>query len=327
MADYKNCTCIACRNQFEPDDDIVVCPDCGTPYHRDCWNDHGKCINTSLHESGESWKNPNDNKTEEASETVSCEGCGAENKKGSSFCTHCGRPLSEGNNSAFGGFNTDSWQQTINDAFTVNENEDMEGVTLKDVSSYVGKNQMYYLPRFRFFRDAKRKISPNLACIFFPQLWLAYRKMWLWAMLLIVGTFLLSVPGTLIAMASQIDVLIANLQQQMASFGQEMFQPIQQQLLSFSETVKANYTTLYWADSICSYVSLAVKILMFLFGNYIYYRHTIKKVKAVRSDNRSLIDVDSRIRMAGGTNIGFIFLALLAEFVLSSIMAYLIVFI
>ena len=85
MADYRNCACIGCKNTFEPDDDIVVCPECGTPYHRDCWNAHGHCINTELHETGGSWQRP---KTEaeikaeaEANAPVPCPNCGSKNDK------------------------------------------------------------------------------------------------------------------------------------------------------------------------------------------------------------------------------------------------------
>ncbi len=33
MADYKGNTCPVCKQKFKEADDIVVCQDCGTPYH------------------------------------------------------------------------------------------------------------------------------------------------------------------------------------------------------------------------------------------------------------------------------------------------------
>ena len=41
--------------EFNDSDDIVVCPECGTPYHRDCYKQVGECINTELHDNGISW--------------------------------------------------------------------------------------------------------------------------------------------------------------------------------------------------------------------------------------------------------------------------------
>ena len=53
---YTGEKCIVCGELFADGDDIVVCPDCGTPCHRSCWEKSGECTNTALHESGESWK-------------------------------------------------------------------------------------------------------------------------------------------------------------------------------------------------------------------------------------------------------------------------------
>lgn len=44
--------CIVCRKEFSPDDDIVVCETCGTPYHRKCYKSVGKCINIEYHAEG-----------------------------------------------------------------------------------------------------------------------------------------------------------------------------------------------------------------------------------------------------------------------------------
>ena len=59
LFDYTGCECKSCGKKFTSEDDIVVCPECGTPYHRECWKKEGKCINTELHESHRSWKEAN----------------------------------------------------------------------------------------------------------------------------------------------------------------------------------------------------------------------------------------------------------------------------
>ena len=55
MGNFTGSQCIICQERFKPDDDIVVCPDCGTPYHRACWDSQGRCVNTALHAVGGSW--------------------------------------------------------------------------------------------------------------------------------------------------------------------------------------------------------------------------------------------------------------------------------
>ena len=62
MSNYLGSKCIMCGQEFKENDDIVVCPDCGTPYHRECFIKNGKCVNEKLHESGESWREETESK-------------------------------------------------------------------------------------------------------------------------------------------------------------------------------------------------------------------------------------------------------------------------
>ena len=34
---YTGIPCAACGKKFTAEDDVVVCPECGTPYHRACY--------------------------------------------------------------------------------------------------------------------------------------------------------------------------------------------------------------------------------------------------------------------------------------------------
>ena len=45
--DLNGQKCPACGRNFDHDDDIVVCPVCGTPQHRACWDERGECVNAS----------------------------------------------------------------------------------------------------------------------------------------------------------------------------------------------------------------------------------------------------------------------------------------
>ena len=87
MARYTGNHCPVCEQAFTDDDDIVVCPDCGTPYHRACWPKEG-CVHAAEHGQFE-WRPDN---APEAEEPV-CPNCGAHNPPGAHFCNHCGVPL------------------------------------------------------------------------------------------------------------------------------------------------------------------------------------------------------------------------------------------
>ena len=40
FTEYK---CPVCDKQFKKGDDVVVCPECGTPHHRECYEKEGHC--------------------------------------------------------------------------------------------------------------------------------------------------------------------------------------------------------------------------------------------------------------------------------------------
>mgnify|MGYP000169958290 CR=1 FL=1 len=41
MPKYYGCPCEGCGKPLTLQDDIVVCPDCGAPYHRTCYEKNG----------------------------------------------------------------------------------------------------------------------------------------------------------------------------------------------------------------------------------------------------------------------------------------------
>ena len=50
--DYLGLKCGVCGKYFKEDDDVVVCPDCGTPSHRVCYKENQGCPNVDKHGSG-----------------------------------------------------------------------------------------------------------------------------------------------------------------------------------------------------------------------------------------------------------------------------------
>ena len=44
MSRYTGEKCLICSQDFKEDDDVVVCPECGTPYHKDCYKEKGSCV-------------------------------------------------------------------------------------------------------------------------------------------------------------------------------------------------------------------------------------------------------------------------------------------
>lgn len=93
--DYTGLKCPVCGKPFTSDDDIVVCPECGAPYHRACYQQAGHCIFQEKHGTPDAWKPP-EKQTETGAEGKICPRCGKKNARESLFCDQCGQLLSGG---------------------------------------------------------------------------------------------------------------------------------------------------------------------------------------------------------------------------------------
>ena len=71
MPKYYGCPCEGCGEPLTLKDDIVVCPDCGAPYHRTCYEKLGRCIHSPAHAAGYEWHFPYQD-----AELRTCPSCG-----------------------------------------------------------------------------------------------------------------------------------------------------------------------------------------------------------------------------------------------------------
>lgn len=93
---YKDIECSACSKKFDDNSDVVVCPVCGAPHHRECWIAAGKCAHEAEHASGYRWEFPQspiedveDKKTGKPEQVI---GDFFENGEGIVMCPHCYTP-------------------------------------------------------------------------------------------------------------------------------------------------------------------------------------------------------------------------------------------
>ena len=49
MSEQLKDKCAICGSYLFDDDDIVYCPECGAPHHRDCYNTVGHCGKEDMH--------------------------------------------------------------------------------------------------------------------------------------------------------------------------------------------------------------------------------------------------------------------------------------
>lgn len=98
--DKEEMRCGACNMPFKESDEIVYCPDCGTPIHRECWDKDKKCPNEDKHNTGFEWTASPSEKRESTGKVGSdadfvCDVCGEELKPNDFIvvCPECGTPI------------------------------------------------------------------------------------------------------------------------------------------------------------------------------------------------------------------------------------------
>jgi hypothetical protein len=280
MDDFIGSKCIICGNAFVKDDDIVVCPECGTPYHRACYKTAGKCVNTELHEKHDSWKPEAKPENTDLSDTL-CSRCGKQNTENTLFCEACGFPLK-----SF--IKTEKPLRTGADAAVqeeqdnlllhpylvnysdplcgLNPNEDFDGVKLSEIAEYVDKNTHYYLPIFKSFKTFGRYFSWNFIAFIFPELYFAHRKMILVALGALAVRLLVMIPR-IISIFAKID------------FGE---------LSTLAQNFDVNsgsFATFSFIFMIADYVR------MWLYStnaNKLYYRKVIKDIKQCKANMKQI---------------------------------------
>ena len=175
MSNFTGSKCIICENEFNDNDDIVVCPECGTPYHRECYQKEGKCVNVRLHDQGKSWSDSEYADNENSRKK--CAHCGTVNKPHAIICENCGASMVDGldfqqndqNGSYSGsapnmnqGFNPYGAGFNPDDKYCgMNPDEEFDDIKLSEAAEFIGTNKFYYLTLFKRMKETGKKISLN----------------------------------------------------------------------------------------------------------------------------------------------------------------------
>lgn len=295
MFNINGQVCDVCGKPFDKDSDIVVCPDCGTPHHRQCWHQLGHCINEDKHGTGFEWK-PVVSATE-AADGVKCPDCGSVMPQGTQFCENCGRALSAPGSTQT--FNVPGGRMEVHQVpspYRMSAEEykarvdrelagDIDGVPYRDMAVYMGPNAQYYIYKFKKM-SADPKYRPfNWTAFMFPPIWLLFRKLWKHSILAALINFVLNIP-TFIMVAAETGML--------SSSSPLLFPGI--------ETVA----------SITSVLVFAVGIVWGFLAIPLYKKDTVRRLKQLKNDAMGDMNTYYRSVMenAGPSKIGMIVVVL-----------------
>lgn len=198
MFNYIGHTCDVCNEKFTAQSDVVVCPECGTPHHRECYKQLGHCVNEAKHAEGFEYAPP---QAAEKPNTITCPKCGAANPKDVAFCESCGISLADGSHKSHP--SPEEFKQQARSTFVppvvpVGMEGEKDGVTYKDMALYIGPSYAYYIHGFkRLQKEPKTKIF-CWSAFFFDGIYFLYRKMWPEAILILLAGLVLGAPSMIV---------------------------------------------------------------------------------------------------------------------------------
>lgn len=297
--------CQLCNAYLFEDDDVVFCPECGAPHHRECYNSLGHCALEHLHGTDQQYsvsKIPEpenlegEEKTSNDSETtVKCKMCESEFEADLSRCPECGSP----NFSKMGG-----GYAVFDFLGGVPADTDLgDGVTADEAKKFVFANSYRYIPKFFDMRLGK-KASWNWVAFLLPGPWMLSRKMYglgiLFSVINLVGSLFTAILQSVIA--SNVETGVS---EEIIRFFLEDF--------SFSK-----YGSALILAIIGIFITLAIHLVSGIFGDYFYRNHTISGVKEIKEDEEHDEDV---WRKKGGVSILAMILGLFVFVYLPEIVA------
>ncbi len=305
---YENLICAHCGKLMHNEEDIVVCPVCATPQHRECWMQSGHCANASLHDSGYIWErdqkpqpaetvsevtpdsrichicgseNPNDSLHcgncgalfgEDGVENIVCSRCRTKNDSDAKHCKNCGMPLAVQG----GFFNTNPYM--LKSEFSPDDviAERKAG----DIATYVQASSHRYLRKFKKFADGK-KLSVNFAAFFFAPYWFFYRKLYK------AGVFFIVVFATVSMMLSGLTADISvHTEEFLSSYGTFDYKSATEEEIAAYEEKMVGASMDYYKKIakpllISSAINFGISLLAALVADKLYYKKVMEDMKEI----------------------------------------------
>lgn len=321
---YTGETCPVCHKVFTDGDDVVVCPACGTPHHRDCYNQQGACANASLHSEGFVWspaqsktikqtapvstlltEKPTEKERGDGHNIVFCPECGAENAAEEPVCTQCGARLY---NTAANGqpflppvqLPNGAAQGYLAGTVIISPNDTIGGNTVSDTAEYVQTATRRYIPKFYAMEKAGKKVSWNWAAFFFAPYWYFYRKLYGIGSVLLVLLLAVTCCTYTPRFVEKSEALYDTELQIRAQVSAGDISPA-----TAMETYSAAYMELAATPEymIQSIVNFAVSLFSGLYANYLYKKKAAKDIAQLRRLSQSPEEYRLRLFRRGGISV------------------------
>lgn len=275
---YECLPCPVCNSLFGEKDDVVVCPICGTPHHRECWKSVGHCANKDKHEQGFLWVSPLQNLPNKIDELPQKSKMMSEKKA----------------NIPFGvGELLDKTQYDQEDLVKMSGFRPIDGaekigeLKVSDYGEYVDRNKQKYIPKFYTMNRTERKVSWNWAAFFFSVPWLFYRKMAGLGIVLGILAFIIPLvfAADMVNFYNEFSEILVNVSPNASS-----------------EELAAVMPRLPLSFTISRYMIFAVMLFCGMFGNHLYMKKATHDITKLKSKNLDADEYEFVLRKKGSVS-------------------------
>lgn len=288
-------SCSVCHAYLFEDDDVVFCPECGAPHHRECYSKIGHCALAELHGTPEQYdrekqlKKTADNREYDSPKsdpfvsadnegTRNCVMCHERYDITLNACPKCGAPNMEKFGDGFAGFD---FLGGIPADYDIGE-----GVTADEAKKFVISNTHRYIPKFARL-SKMNKASWNWMAFLFPSGWLLARKMYKSG--IIISVILIAASILVMPLSS----LIYNITPVETAQYADMMQYVYDILPNVDLGVLI-------AAAIGIITEVILRFVLAIFGDYFYKGYVVSSIKAIKGKSE---DKDYDFRKKGGVNI------------------------
>ena len=286
-------SCVRCHAYLFPEDDIVYCPVCGAPHHRECYNQLGHCALEEFHGTDRQYDKVKAREEEQAAAEmpntgenaeglITCQMCHEKYDFALNACPKCGAPNIA---KAGGSFVNFDFLGGVPADYDIGD-----GITADEAKRFVAANTPRYIPKFAVL-NAKNKLSWNWLAFLFPCGWMLSRKMYKNGI----------IAGLLTVISSLFYLPFMNAINNLGTTPGETQAQIMQSIYEHLPKMGAAVIAALLAGFV---LNIAVRLLSALFGDYLYKQYAISSIKTIRAESE---DMDYDYRKKGGVNI-FLFL-------------------
>lgn len=264
----SNKKCVFCGAYLFPEDDVVYCPECGAPHHRECYLKLGECALKQKHGTDEEYKNP---PAEEIEEEVKPQTDALDTESEDLG----GIPFAKIN------VNVPDFNGEFKLEDTIN------GVTIKKLMTFIFVNPLRYIRKFLEIQKGQ-KVSWNWLAFLFPAPWLFLRKQYksgVLALILCIASLVLALP-----FSAQVGEIARN--------AENYYDLAYKTLLSLD----ASSVPMVLCAFFGSLLDIGIRVVCGLFGDKLYYLHVFEKLDKLSKDE-DFEESSMTLRKAGGVNL------------------------